>query len=194
MKINLSGNEPIGIFTNIEQLQTKDDPLRTWNKLENHELRLRISTAPRNYFEKMAYWTEEGKIWHFPIDNEQGTKRKHFHARTPHLILVRIYFPTILGLDLEKQTPFTDHVFLEEYIESWCPQKGAVHNFMELICIGLSKNPYLSVQQKREHLDWYRNYFEEKRDILQRIIEEKQNMAAHVGDGTATETAKIPKS
>lgn len=105
-------------------------------------------------------------------------------------------FKLVLGLDLEMQTPFTDHIFLEEYIEPWCPQKGAVHNFMELLCIGLSKNPYLSVQQKREHLDWYRNYFEEKRDILQRIIEEKQSSTAQVDDGeTATTTkAKLPSS
>lgn len=104
-------------------------------------------------------------------------------------------FKLVLGLDLEMQTSFTDHIFLEEYIESWCPQKGAVHNFMELLCIGLSKNPYLSVQQKREHLDWYRNYFEEKRDILQRIIEENQNTTAQVGDGeTTTTNAKLPSS
>lgn len=176
----------MGIFDKIEQLQTKDDTLNTWSKLEQNELRLRMSMAPRNYFEKMAYWTEEGKIWHFPIDNEQGKTHKHF--RSPHMCIYEPnwYFPIILGLDMEMQTPFTEHVFLEEYIESWCPQKGAVHNFMELICIGLSKNPYLSVQQKREHLDWYRNYFEEKRDILQRIIEDKQNAATQVGDGKAT--------
>lgn len=70
--LNLFGGEPLGIFDKIDQLQTKEDTLNTWNKLEKHELRLRMSMAPRNYFEKMAYWTEEGKIWHFPIDNEQG--------------------------------------------------------------------------------------------------------------------------
>lgn len=89
------------------------------------------------------------------------------------------------------QTPFTDHIFLEEYIESWCPQKGAVHNFMELVCIGLSKNPYLSVQQKREHLDWYRDYFEEKHDILQSVIEERKNATGQVGDGE-TKTSTTP--
>lgn len=103
----------------------------------------------------------------------------------------------VLGLDEEMQIPFTDHIFLEEYIESWCPQKGAVHNFMELICIGLSKNPYLNVQQKREHLDWYRDYFEEKHDVLQRVIEERKNATAQVNDGetkTTTTTAKISNS
>lgn len=72
--LNLFGGEKIGIFDKIEQLKSKGDPLKTWAKLEKHELRLRMSMAPRNYFEKMAYWTEEGKIWHFPIDNEQGMR------------------------------------------------------------------------------------------------------------------------
>lgn len=77
---------------------------------------------------------------------------------------------------------------MDEYIEPWCPKKGAVHNFMELVCIGLSKNPYLSVQQKREHLDWYRDYFEQKRDILLRVLEENNSkeQPAQVGDGSAS--------
>lgn len=77
LNLRLYGNEAIGIFDKIDQLQTKEDTLKTWSKLEKHELRLRMSMAPRNYFEKMAYWTEEGKIWHFPIDNEQGKANVH---------------------------------------------------------------------------------------------------------------------
>lgn len=129
------------------------------------------------------------------IMNKVSHTNTYTHARTSDQ---NLYVPMVLGLDVEMRTPFTEHVFLEEYIESWCPQKGAVHNFMELICIGLSKNPYLSVQQKREHLDWYRNYFEEKRDILQRIIEEKQNTTTQVADGKSTaattSAAEIPHS
>lgn len=64
--------KPIGIFEKVDELKDQEDSLKTWSKLEKHELRLRMSMAPRNYFEKMAYWTEEGKIWQFPIDNEQG--------------------------------------------------------------------------------------------------------------------------
>lgn len=65
------------------------------------------------------------------------------------------------GLDEEHNTSFTEHVFLDELLEPWCPRKGAIRNFMELVCIGLSKNPYYTVQQKREHIDFYRRYFEE---------------------------------
>lgn len=71
MSIEIFGGEPIGIF-DPAKLNEQQDPLKTWNRLEKHEIRLSMSQAPRNYFEKMAYWTEEGKIWHFPIDNEQG--------------------------------------------------------------------------------------------------------------------------
>lgn len=45
---------------------------------------------------------------------------------------------------------------------------------MELICIGLSKNPYLTVQEKREHIEWYRNYFDEKSHILQNVAEQNE--------------------
>lgn len=81
--------QPIGIFESSEQLDGKKDSLETWDKLEEHELRLRMSTSPRNYFEKMAYWTEEGKIWHFPIDNEQGNDGllSHFFGQ-----ITNVYF------------------------------------------------------------------------------------------------------
>lgn len=45
---------------------------------------------------------------------------------------------------------------------------------MELICIGLSKNPYLTVQEKREHIEWYRNYFDEKSHILEKITKQTE--------------------
>ena len=30
---------------------------------------------------------------------------------------------------------------------------------MELVCVGLSKNPYITVEKKIEHVNWYKNYF-----------------------------------
>ena len=32
---------------------------------------------------------------------------------------------------------------------------------MELVCVGLSKNPYITVEKKIEHVNWYKNYFED---------------------------------
>lgn len=86
-------------------------------------------------------------------------------------------------MDVEHQTSFTEHIFLEEHLHPWCPEKGAVRNFMELICIGLSKNPYLSVQQKYEHIEWYRDYFEEKKQILQQVAERSRKEKLQVDDG-----------
>lgn len=70
------------------------------------------------------------------------------------------------GLEEEAQVGFHEHVFLEHHLEPWCPKRGPIRNFMELVCIGLSKNPYLSVAQKKEHIEWYRRYFDDKRSIL----------------------------
>jgi len=73
----------------------------------------------------------------------------------------------IAGQDEESKVYFTEHVFLEHHLEPWCPKKGPVRHFMELVCVGLSKNPYITVQMKLEHINWFRNYFEEKKQILQ---------------------------
>lgn len=72
-------------------------------------------------------------------------------------------------MDEEAQYSFADHVFLENYIESWCPDKGPIRNFMELVCVGLSKNSYLTVPEKHEYLDWYRDYFTKKSSILKEV-------------------------
>lgn len=55
---------------------------------------------------------------------------------------------------------FLDHVFLEPYLAKHnLPKTGPVAHFMELVCVGLSKNPYMTAAKKREHLDWFANFF-----------------------------------
>jgi len=44
-----------------------------FDKLEAEESKYLTSLPPSNAFEEMMRWTEEGKLWNFPIDNEQGT-------------------------------------------------------------------------------------------------------------------------
>jgi small subunit ribosomal protein S31 len=61
---------------------------------------------------------------------------------------------------------FYEHVFLDDQLLDF-PKKGPIRHFMELVTIALSKNPYLTVTQKREHIDWYREYFKSKYDILE---------------------------
>jgi len=144
-KIDLFGSKPLGIFTGSDKLNLKESPqLPTWQKLHEKELKLAVTHPPENYFQEMILWTDQGKIWQFPINNE-------------------------FGLDEEAKVYFSDHVFLEEHLEPWCPSKGPIRHFMELVCVGLSKNSYLTAEAKREHIEWYKNYFESKKDVLLRI-------------------------
>ncbi|XP_041055292.1 28S ribosomal protein S31, mitochondrial [Carcharodon carcharias] len=96
--------------------------------------------VPRNGFEEMICWTKEGKLRQFPVDNEAG-------------------------LEAEEGVEFHEHIFLEKHLNGF-PEQGPIRHFMELVVNGLSKNPYLTVQQKIEHIDWFRQYFHEKEDIL----------------------------
>lgn len=72
-----------------------------------------------------------------------------------------------VGLEEEASVSFHEHVFLEQHLEEGFPRQGPVRHFMELVVTGLSKNPYLTVQQKKDHIFWFRDYFHQKADILQ---------------------------
>ncbi|XP_061595866.1 28S ribosomal protein S31, mitochondrial [Cololabis saira] len=96
---------------------------------------------PRNGFEEMIQWTKEGKLWQYPINNEAG-------------------------LEEEVKVPFHEHIFLEKHLEEGFPRQGPVRHFMELVVAGLCKNPYLTVQQKKEHISWFRDYFHQKEEVL----------------------------
>jgi len=63
-------------------------------------------------------------------------------------------------------------VFLQSELQSF-PAKGALRDFIDLVTVSLSKNPYLTIQQKREHIDWYKKYFKEKEVILKTKLGEE---------------------
>lgn len=69
---------------------------------------------------------------------------------------------------MEDDSEFHEHIFLEKHLEVF-PKQGPIRHFMELVICGLSKNPYLSVKQKIEHIEWFHKYFEEKKEFLQEI-------------------------
>ena len=144
--VNLFGSKPLGIFTDATQLKDSTDLLPTWSYLQEQALKLQVAHPPANYFDKIATWTEQGKVWRFPIDNEQD------------------------WLD-EKDVEFSEHIFLEQYLEGWCPNRGPVRHFMELVCVGLSKNPYITAKDKKDHIMWYREYFQSKKDILKELMD-----------------------
>uniref|UniRef100_A0A3B3B827 Small ribosomal subunit protein mS31 n=2 Tax=Oryzias melastigma TaxID=30732 RepID=A0A3B3B827_ORYME len=112
-----------------------------WDMDFAHQLCQSTNQMPRNGFEEMIQWTKEGKVWQYPIDNE-------------------------IGLEEEASVPFHEHIFLNKHLEQGFPRQGPVRHFMELVVAGLARNPYLTVQQKKEHIDWFRDYFHQKEDVL----------------------------
>lgn len=152
-QVDLFGAQP---FTYFKDIKPAEQPckLETWNNCMQRELRLAVTHPPRNIYEQMILWTEKGMFWQFPIDNEQG-------------------------LEEEKKVYFAEHIFLEQHVEGWCPDKGPVRHFMELVCVGLSKNHWLTVEEKKQHIAWYKDFFTDKKMLLKEIG------AGNIGDGSA---------
>jgi len=50
---------------------------------------------------------------------------------------------------------------------------------MELVAVGLSKSPYLSVAEKHAHIAWYAEYFKDKYELIE------QSLAAAAAAATA---------
>lgn len=71
--MNVFSGTPLGIFQMTEAKPNYGTKLDTWEALKQRELMLATTQPPANYFEKMIVWTNQGKVWKFPIDNEQGT-------------------------------------------------------------------------------------------------------------------------
>ncbi|KAK2585269.1 hypothetical protein KPH14_009964 [Odynerus spinipes] len=132
------------IFSDIKEPTTDIPELSTWKLLEQRQLALLSNHAPENIFQEMIQWTESGKLWTFPIDNEYGMEEEH-------------------------NIHFSEHVFLERHLKDWCPKRGPVRHFMELVCIGLSKNPYMTVDEKIGHITWYKEYFKGKEELLKEL-------------------------
>lgn len=72
-------------------------------------------------------------------------------------------------MEKEHNVHFSEHVFLDRHLIGWCPNKGPIRHFMELVCIGLSKNPYMTIEEKYDHIMWYKGYFQDKTDLLQKL-------------------------
>ena len=66
---------PLGIFNKSisEPAESKQQVEMTmWNKCRERELKILSSSAPKNLLEEMAIKTDQGILWEFPINNEQG--------------------------------------------------------------------------------------------------------------------------
>ncbi|XP_022670762.1 28S ribosomal protein S31, mitochondrial-like [Varroa destructor] len=132
----------LGIFTSTSHDDKMFKPVTLLDTLVEREARQKITVIPKNALDEMILWTESGKLWKFPIDNEEG-------------------------FDKEATVSFEDHVFLEHLIEDDAAfPHGPVREFMELVCVGLSKNPYITVERKHACIEWYRDYFTKKKKLV----------------------------
>ena len=69
------GREALNIFDPALQTSSGSNILRTWKRLREEELKTLVTHPPMNAFEEMIQWTEQGKLWKYPIDNECGEYR-----------------------------------------------------------------------------------------------------------------------
>lgn len=70
--IDLWNGKPSRIFENIGVASQDIPELKTWMALKQRELKALTTYPPANIFQELILWTEQGKLWKFPIDNEQG--------------------------------------------------------------------------------------------------------------------------
>ena len=50
---------------------------------------------------------------------------------------------------------------------------------MTLVLNGISQNSFLTIKEKHEIIEWYRNYFEEKKDIINEALEAEKMEAVY---------------
>lgn len=111
--------------------------LEMWEKFSRYENERAIDMMQSNGFNRLIMQTEEGLLWKYPIDNEQG-------------------------LEAEQQVPFEDHVFFDQYLQD-LPKDENIRAFMELVVSGLAKNNWITVDRKREVIRFYKEYFDGRR-------------------------------
>lgn len=147
--VEIDGGNPLNIFPVASQAEQPSADNESgggicWSYLLQRELNLNSTRPPRTAWEEMARWTEQGLLWPLPVDNELGKLE-------------------------DASVGFEDHIFLERYIESWCPKSGPIRKFMALVCSSLSNNFRFSAQEKRDHLEWFREYFGKKESLLKEL-------------------------
>jgi small subunit ribosomal protein S31 len=150
-EFNFKSGNGLNIFNEQGQssLISRTNESFIWENYNQFELNQLFVPAPLNGFEEMIELTNEGKLWNFPIDNEQGVEEN------------------------EADISFDQHIFLEGYLEKF-PQIDPVQQFMTLVLSGISHNGFLSLSEKTEVIQWYKNYFDEKLDTLKEAMESEK--------------------
>ncbi|RNA33380.1 28S ribosomal mitochondrial [Brachionus plicatilis] len=149
---SLTSGSGLSIFTEVKLTsKTVESPI--WSMHHDQELKQAQEILPLNGFEELIHLTNQGKLWKFPIDNEQDVDES------------------------DAQVPFHEHVFLDHYLEEF-PQIEPIQNFMTLALNGLSQNSFLSIKEKKEIIDWYKTYFNDKMDIIKEALEAERQEAS----------------
>jgi len=89
-----------------------------------------------------------------------------------------------VDLGPDGDVPFYEHVLLERHIQNF-PSSPLIRQFMELVCVGLGRNPYWTVEQKLDHINWFREFFNEKINVF--------NETVHTGAVKSSTTAAATK-
>ena len=66
---------PVNVGKSVSLIYRDQKPisfLKTWDAAAKRELEFSCESLPRNAFDEKIMWTNEGKLWSFPIDNEVG--------------------------------------------------------------------------------------------------------------------------
>uniref|UniRef100_A0A915DUX9 Small ribosomal subunit protein mS31 n=1 Tax=Ditylenchus dipsaci TaxID=166011 RepID=A0A915DUX9_9BILA len=123
----------------LERNLAKPHNLSFWKQWDDDAILLcKQQWGPKSAVEEQIEWTKQGKMWPYPINNEY-----------------------MLGP--EQKVSFAKHVFLEpEWEKHGVPRSKSVDHFMELVLVGLSKNPYMSAEKKQDHVKWFAKCFKEE--------------------------------
>ena len=74
--VDLFGAEPLGIFpppsAGSAPKMSSSLHMPTWDSLAAHSLESSLQQSPANHWQELIQWTNQGKVWTFPIDNEVG--------------------------------------------------------------------------------------------------------------------------
>ena len=65
---------------------------------------------------------------------------------------------------------FHEHVLLDMYLDEF-PKLEPIQRFMAIVLNGLSKNSFMTVEEKRDMIKWYKDYFQERIQILEEALE-----------------------
>lgn len=123
---------------NLKEL--KSDRSNVWDRLTQDQIKNSHIRLPLNGFDEMILLTEQGRLWKYPVDNEQG-------------------------LDAEKSVPFEEHVFLDHFLREF-PKNEYIQSFMGFVIAGLGKSHWINVERKHDIINFYKDYFEKNRETF----------------------------